>query len=49
MSRLSKRARHTPYLEILLTVAVMAFLVAIIAGSFSQPSDDIAQNTVRPD
>jgi hypothetical protein len=48
-SRLSKRAHPTPYLEIVLAVAVMAFLVAVIAGSFNQPSDDIAQVTVRPE
>lgn len=41
----SKRA---PYLEIVLTVAVMAFLALVIAGSFAPRSDDLAQVTVQP-
>ena len=47
-SRLPKRAPYTPYFEILLTVAVMAFLVFVVAGGFNQPSDNIAQIDVRP-
>jgi hypothetical protein len=46
---MSKRAPYTPYLEIILTVAVMAFLVLIIAGSFNQRPDGVAQITARPD
>ncbi len=46
MSRVSKR---TPYLEIALTVAVMAFLAVVIAGGFNQRSEDAAQVTMRAD
>jgi hypothetical protein len=44
MPRISKRA---PYLEIALTVAVMAFLAAIIAGGFNQGGNEAAQVTMR--
>jgi hypothetical protein len=35
--------KRTPYLEIILTVAVMAFLVLVIAGTFHHRADEIAQ------
>jgi hypothetical protein len=35
--------KRTPYVEVMLTVAVMAFLVLVIAGTFNQRSDDVAQ------
>jgi hypothetical protein len=38
--------KRTPYLEIALTVAVMAFLAVIIAGGFNQ-GDETAQVTMR--
>jgi TRAP-type C4-dicarboxylate transport system permease small subunit len=41
-------SKRTPYLEIILTVAVMAFLALIIAGTFNQPSENLAQVTPRP-
>jgi multisubunit Na+/H+ antiporter MnhF subunit len=44
MSRVSKR---TPYLEIALAVAVMAFLAVVIAGGFNQRNDEAARVTVR--
>jgi hypothetical protein len=47
MNRLPKRAPYTPYLEIVLAVAVMAFLLLVISGSFNQPSDDLAQVSGR--
>jgi hypothetical protein len=47
-SRLPKRARYTPYLEIALTVAVMAFLVFVVAGGFNRSPDDVAGMDVRP-
>lgn len=36
-------SKRTPYLEIMLTFAVMAFLVLVIAGTFNERTDDIAQ------
>lgn len=40
-------SKRTPYLEIALTVAIMAFLVVVIAGGFNQHGDDAAQVTMR--
>jgi|RhiMetdeSRZDD1v2_1073273.scaffolds.fasta_scaffold412931_3 hypothetical protein len=40
-------SKRTPYLEIALTVAVMAFLVVVIAGGFNQRGDDAAQVTMH--
>ena len=40
------RAKRTPYLEVILTVAVMAFLALIIAGGFNQPADEVARATL---
>ncbi|HEY7549829.1 MAG TPA: hypothetical protein VH913_09965 [Hyphomicrobiaceae bacterium] len=42
-------SKRTPYLEVMLTVAVMAFLVLVIAGTFNQRSDDVAQITLPRD
>jgi hypothetical protein len=42
-------SKRTPYLEILLTVAVMAFLAFVVAGGFNQRPDDIAQAPLRPE
>jgi hypothetical protein len=39
--------KRTPYLEVMLTVAVMAFLALIIVGMFNQRSDDVAQITLQ--
>ena len=39
--------KRTPYLEVALTVAVMAFLVVVIAGGFNQRSDDAGQVTMH--
>jgi hypothetical protein len=41
--------RRPPYLEVLLTLAVMAFIALIVAGSFSQRSDDAERVTMRPE
>jgi hypothetical protein len=40
-------SKRTPYLEIALTVAVMAFLVVVIAGGFNPRNDDAAQVTMH--
>jgi hypothetical protein len=40
-------SKRTAYLEIALTVAVMAFLAIVIAGGFNQRSDDAAQVTMH--
>jgi hypothetical protein len=42
-------SKRTPYLEIMLTVAVMVFLALVIAGTFNQRSDDVAQMTLPRD
>jgi hypothetical protein len=42
-------SKRTPYLEIMLTVAVMVFLALVIAGTFNQHSDDVAQITLPRD
>ena len=44
MSRTSKR---TPYLEIALTVAVLAFLALVVAGGFNPHNDEKAQVTMH--
>ena len=40
-------SKHTPYLEILLTLAVMAFLALVIAGGFDQRGNDVGQMTMN--
>jgi multisubunit Na+/H+ antiporter MnhF subunit len=40
-------SKRTPYLEIALTVAVLAFLAVIIAGGFNQGGDQADQVTMR--
>jgi hypothetical protein len=35
--------RRTPYLEIAMTVAVLAFLAFVVAGGFNQAANDLAQ------
>ncbi len=42
-------SQRTPYLEIALTVMVLAFLAFVVAGGFSQPTDDVAQAIMRPE
>jgi hypothetical protein len=44
MSPMSKR---TPYIEIALTVAVMAFLAVVIAGGFSPRHDETSHVTMQ--
>jgi TRAP-type C4-dicarboxylate transport system permease small subunit len=41
-------SQRAPYLEIALTVAVLAFLAFVVVGGFNQHNDDIAQATMRP-
>jgi hypothetical protein len=41
--------QRTPYLEIAITMAVLAFLAFVVAGGFNLPQDDIAQATARHD
>ena len=41
-------SKRPPYLEIILTVLVMAFLGLVIAGGFNQGGDS-GQVTMRPD
>jgi multisubunit Na+/H+ antiporter MnhF subunit len=38
---------RTPYLEIALTIAVLAFVAFVIAGAFNRPPDDVAQATIH--
>ncbi len=40
-------SKRIPYLEFALTVAVMAFLVFVIAGVFNQRTDEPGQVTMR--
>jgi hypothetical protein len=48
MSRpVSHMPKRTPYLEIALTVAVMAFLAVVIAGGFSPRKDETAHVTMQ--
>jgi hypothetical protein len=42
-------SKRTPYLEVALTVAVMAFLAFVIAGVFNQRTDEPGQVTMRAD
>jgi TRAP-type C4-dicarboxylate transport system permease small subunit len=42
-------SKRPPYLEIILTVLVMAFLGLVIAGGFNQGDDNVGQVTMRPD
>jgi hypothetical protein len=42
-------SKHPPYVEIVLTVLVIAFLALVIAGGFNQGSDSVGQVTMRPD
>jgi hypothetical protein len=39
--------KRPPYLEIILTVAVMAFLGLVIVGGFDQNSDGLGRVTMR--
>lgn len=41
--------KRRPYLEIVVTAVVMAFLVAVIAGGFDQRGDEFGQVTMRAD
>jgi hypothetical protein len=43
-----KGTPYTPYLEIVLAVAVMLFLVVVIAGGFNHRPGDVAQVMVDP-
>jgi hypothetical protein len=47
MSKL--RSERKPYLEIALTVAVLVFLAAVIAGAFNQPADHAAPVALHSD
>jgi hypothetical protein len=48
MSRpVSHMSKRTPYVEIALTVAVMAFLAIVIAGGFSPRNDEKAHVTMH--
>jgi hypothetical protein len=40
-------SKRTPYLEILLTLAVLAFLALVIAGGFDQRGNDVDQMTMN--
>ena len=40
--------QRTPYVEIALTITVLAFLAFVVAGGFNQPTDNIAQATTQP-
>jgi TRAP-type C4-dicarboxylate transport system permease small subunit len=42
-------SQRTPYLEIVITIAVLAFLAFVVAGGFNQPASEIAQATTLPD
>lgn len=42
-------SQRTPYIEIVLTVAVLAFVAFVIAGGFDRLADDVAQVTIRPE
>lgn len=41
--------KRAPYLEIIATVMIMAFLALIVAGSFDQRSDELGRLTMRSD
>jgi hypothetical protein len=43
-----RRTPYTPYLEIALTIAVLAFLAYVVAGGFSHTGDDVAQAITQP-
>ena len=47
LSRMARAPKRTPYLEIALTIAVMGFLVLVIAGGFNPRGDESAQVTMR--
>jgi multisubunit Na+/H+ antiporter MnhF subunit len=38
--------QRTPYLEIALTIAVLAFVASVVAGGFNRAADDVAQATI---
>ena len=40
------RAKRPPYVEIILTIAVMAFLALIIAGGLDQSADEVGGVTM---
>ena len=41
--------KRTPYLEIMLTVAVLVFIAMVIAGGFNQHGDEAGRISMRPD
>jgi hypothetical protein len=41
--------KRAPYLEIIATIMVMAFLALIVAGGFDQGSDEVGRLTMRSD
>ncbi len=40
--------QRTPYVEILLTIAVLAFVAFVVVGGFGRPEGNIAQVTAPP-
>jgi hypothetical protein len=40
-------SRRPPYLEVILTLAVMAFIALVVAGSFTHRDDDAGRLTMR--
>jgi hypothetical protein len=40
-------SKRTPYLEVALTLAVMAFLAFVVAGVFNQRSDEAGHVVMR--
>jgi hypothetical protein len=38
--------QRTPYLEIALTIAVLAFIAFVVAGGLDRAAEDIAQATI---
>jgi len=42
-------SKRPPYLEIIVTVMVMAFLGLVIIGGFNQRGDEAGRLTMRPD
>jgi hypothetical protein len=42
----SRTSKRTPYLEVAVTVAVLAFLAFVVAGVFNQRTDEPGQVTM---
>jgi len=42
-------SKRIPYLEVLLTVAVLAFIALVVAGGFNQRGDDVGRVSMRPE